>query len=1067
MKCTRPEHRDFEGPAWYTSGMSVVPLHVHSWWSLLDGVPSVAQWIDHARSTGLTALGLTDTNALYGAVEFVARCREADLHPVVGAEMSVAGGHSLVLLAQDQDGYASLCRLVTRLQAAPDRAASLARGLSPDDLAAHSRGLIALSGGHAGPLDAPLRRGDVAAAERAAADLLSVFGRDRLFIELQILASDDESIALQLQTLADRLGVQTVATHDVRFCSPDDAPRHRVLTAMREGKRLADVPFLPDRSLPTQAAMERKFARYPHALANTVLIAEQCRLDLPLDQMRFPMLDLPAGRTPREELWSLAVGGVAHRYGGLTPALQARLRKEMDIIDALGYAPYFLVVADIVRFAREQGVPISPRGSASSSVVAYCLGIHDVDPIAHNLYFERFLSLERRDPPDIDLDLCSRRRDEVIAYVYRRYGADHVAMVCTYATLRPRLALREVGKVYGLAEARIKTLSERLPWFWSPAARVETEAELDHLLQDARDPIERAVLTMSRALDGTPHHLSVHPGGIVISPGPIADLVPLQYATKGLLITQLDLAGIARLGLVKIDLLGISALTVIADCVDMIRRRQPDYSIGSIPLADEATSRALSTAQTIGCFQIESPGMRLTLREIAARTPKDVLVALALFRPGPLKGGLKDAFVRRHHGQEGATYLHPSLEPILRESHGVILYQEQVLRLAHEIAGLTLGQADLLRRAMSKKSERDMARLHAQFLEGAHVVSGIDPATAEQVWELMAAFAGYGFPKAHAAGYASVAYHMAYLKTHFPAEFMAARLAVWGGYYSPRMYASEARRLGLVVKPPHINHSHEAFTLERPGTLWMGLGQVRELTHVTLKAIVSGQPYTSLEDFLTRVQPLHVEAVNLVKAGALDGLGSPRAMLMVLDQAKWRGRHSAQMGLTLPTPAAAAAEQTLQDQADWQREVLGWPVSVHPLQLLASELSMHAVTHSDQLPQAVGQEVALAGIRLSAHRFSSSRQEPMLLVDMEDEKGMYQVLWSGQALRQTDRTLSRSMPVLVRGRVRTDRQGLLLVTGRSLVPLSTDRPLSEAVFGSEEEGPRESADQTWRDFGSP
>ena len=1013
--------------------MRIIPLHVHSHWSLLDGVPSIHEIVDLACAADLPAIALTDSNALYGAMEFVSACRQANIAPILGAELTLAGGHSIVLLAQNMPGYGNLCRLVTRLQAAPDREAALARGLSLTDLAQHTDGLIALSGGRCGPLDVSLRQSNTAQAESLAREFVGLFGQDRFFIELQVVEESDTEKARALQSLADRLHLRTLATHDVHYLSPADAQRFRVLTAMRKNCRLADLPTLPDLSFPLEDEMQRRFAEFPAALDHTDWIAHQCRWEFPLGQWRFPSLDLPPGRTPRQEMWALVLAGARspQRYGELTPVVEARLRKEVDVIDALGYTPYFLVVADVVRFARQQGVPISPRGSASSSVAAYCLGIHDVDPIAHNLYFERFLSLERHDPPDIDLDLCSHRRDEVINYVYRKHGAEHVAMVCTYATLRARYALREVGKAYGLSEARIKELSGQLPGFWHPGARKQMQAAQAELIEQAHDPLEREVLEMSRALDGTPHHLSIHPGGIVISPGPITDLVPLQHATKGLLVTQFDMGGIEKSGLIKIDLLGISALTVIADCAELIRQRQSDFAVENIVLDDAETAQALSTAHSIGCFQIESPGMRMTLRELAARNVNDLLVALALYRPGPLKGGLKDAFVRRHLGQESAEYLHPVLEPILRETYGVILYQEQVLRIAHEVAGFTLGEADTLRRAMSKfKSAHEMERLRDQFIAGAQATSGMDATIAQQVWDLMAAFAGYGFPKAHAAGYAAVAYRMAYLKTHYPAEFMAARLAVWGGFYRPSMYMSEARRLRLTVKPPHINHSNQAFTLEPPRTLWMGLGQVRELTHTTMGAIMVQRPFESLDDFLARAQPQFVEAVNLVRAGALEGLGNAKAMLAQLDQDRWHGRHTGQMGL-LAIPRMALPGPTVHERAAWEREVLGTLVSVHPLQLIANELARHTLTGSDELSQHAGQDATLAGVRLAAHRLAV-KQEPLLLVDMEDEHGMYQVLWSGAALDRCRSALSQREPVLIRGRVRTDRQGQVLVAGHEI-----------------------------------
>jgi DNA-directed DNA polymerase III PolC len=991
--------------------MTWIPLHVHSKWSLLDGVPSIAELVDHAQSAALPSLALTDTDGLYGAVEFVSRCQKADLQPIIGTQLSLETDHNLILLAQNQVGYGNLCRLVTLLQGQPDREHALARGLPLSALPTHTDGLIALC---AGP---------------NASALLDIFPRDCLFLEMT-----DPAQAPSLQPLADQLDLQLVATHPIHYLTPDDARRYRVLRAMREGVQLGDLPQLPDLSFPSQETMHQRFADHPTALENTVRIAEACQFDLLLGQFHFPTLDLPSGQTPGQALWDQAIAGATDRYGELTPDLEARLRREIDVIDGLGYAPYFLVVADIVRFAHERGVPVSPRGSASSSVVAYCIGIHDVDPIAHNLYFERFLSMERADPPDIDLDLCSRRRDEVIDYVYQTYGADHVAMICTYATMRARSALREVGKVYGLPETRIDQLAKEMPRYWHPRAARHARQALTEMEERLTDPIEREVVAMSLALDGTPHHLSIHPGGIVISPGPITDLVPLQHATKGLLITQYDMKSIEKLGLVKIDLLGISALTVVADCVEAVQEQEPGFTVESISPDDPATADTLATSRTIGCFQVESPGMRLTLRELAARNENDLIVALALYRPGPLTGGLKDAFILRHLGNEEPSYLHPALEPILEETYGVILYQEQVLRIAHEVAGFTLGEADLLRRAMSKHHlSHEMDRLKAKFVEDAQIEGGFDQPTAEQIWDQMAAFAGYGFPKAHAAGYARVAYRMAYLKTHYPAPYMAARLAVWGGYYRSRVYMAEARHLGLKVNPPHINHSGKAFTLDPDGeTLWMGLRTVRELTRVTTKAIIEERPFASLEDFLVRTHPQYGETVNLVKAGAMSGLGNKNGMLATLERQRWHGRHTPQLGLRLSVPDPDLRQPSTAEGAEWEQEVLGKLVSVHPLELVDDALAAHDIIPSAQLDDCQGQDVTVAGVRLASQRFRAHGEEPMRLVDMEDRSGIYQVLWRGPALKRYERELSTREPVLIRCRVSADRQGLTMLLGREI-----------------------------------
>jgi DNA-directed DNA polymerase III PolC len=991
--------------------MMFIPLRVHSQWSLLGGVPALDDIAQRAASDHLPAVALTDVHALYGALDFVQKCRAARVQPLLGVDFAFQSEHVLTLLAQNLTGYANLCRLVTLLQGASDREERLARGLTPDNLIDHTTGLIAL------------------ADEATTPQVIDLFGRERLYLRL-------DRPTREAAAVAQRANVSLVAAPDIRYLAAEEAAVYRALTAMRLGQLVQQLPALPDHAWPSSIDLSRRYAEFPQAIPATFAIAEQCAFEFPLGQYRFPQLHLPDDRLPGEEIRAQAYAGAARRYGEMTLAVEERLRKEIHVIDTLGYGPYFLVVADIVRFARERGVPISPRGSASSSVVAYCLGIHDVDPLAHNLYFERFLSLERRDPPDIDLDLCSRRRDEVIDYVYRRYGAEHVAMVCTYATLQPRSALREVAKAYGLPEKRSGELAEQLPRFWHPGMRQASRDAQAQLFDRARDPIEAEIIAMSQRVTGFPHHLSIHPGGIVIAPEPITRLVPLQHATKGLLITQFDLKGVEQLGLVKIDLLGISALTVLADCVALVQERAPDFRLEGIPLDDTSAQQTLEAAQTIGCFQIESAGMRFTLRELGARTIDDVLITLALYRPGPLQGGLKDAFVRRHSGQEAADYLHPVLEPILRETYGVILYQEQVLRIAHEVGGFSLGEADALRRAMSKRSAQEMARWRERFIAGAQHTGGMDETTAAAVWHLMEVFAGYGFPKAHAAGYAALAYRLTYLKTHYPAEFMAARLAVWGGYYSPRVYMSEARRLGLTVKPPHINFSEEAFTLDRRdrATLWMGLGQVRELTQTTIGSIRQARPFDSLDDFLLRAQPQHSEVVNLVKCGALSGLGEPAALLAVLEAEPWRGRHAAQLRLRLSVPVKPPPATLLQ-QAAWEQEILGYPAAIHPLDLHRDQLLRAGAISSVAIPQYFDRTVALGGLRVAQHRVKGESGGTMLLVDLEDQHGLYQALWSGTALQQYRELITQRGSVLVRGRVRRDRHGRAVVVGGSVEAL--------------------------------
>ena len=1020
--------------------MPFVHLHAHSYYSLLDGCAGPAELAQAASRAGMPALALTDHDALYGAIEFYDACHQAGVQPILGMELTLdvgpEGPDSLVLLARDLDGYAGLCRLSSALQTRPDREPALAHGLPLAELEGRIQGLLALSGGKRGRIDRLIRSGRLREAETAAAGYAERLGRDNFYLELQIQAPGDLETARSAAALAARLGLGTVATNNVHYVAAEEALRCRLLNAMGRLTSLDETPPRPGLHLAGAQEMEAAFAEFPEAVVNTGEIAGRCRLELPLGRPVFPEIGLPGGQRAGEALRAQALAGAERRYGALTEAVRARLEHELAVIDGMGYAPLFLIVADVVGYAHERGVPVNLRGSAASSVVAYCLGISAVDPIALDLYFERFLNPERRDPPDIDLDLCSRRREEVIRYIYRRFGEDRVATICTYSRVRARSAWREVAKAYRLPQARIEAVAREVPPFWHPGRGSEIAQAKERILAAAVNDREREALAEAWALDGYPHHLSVHPGGMVIAPGPLTDRVPLQLATKGVVITQYDLHGIERLGLVKFDMLGIRALTVVAESVELIQRREPDFARESIQDGDGPAGDLLERADSVGCFQTESPGMRRTLRELGARRIEDVTVALALFKPGPLQGGLKDAFVRRHRGQEATRYLHPALEPILRSTYGVVLYQEQVLRIAHELAGFSLGEADRLRRGIAHLGRgSELVPLREGFIRRAGQVSGVSPDVAARVWELMESFAGYGFLKAHAASYAVVAYQTAYLKAHYPAEFMAGLLRNWGGYYPQHVYLEEARRLGLELHPPHVNHSRRRFELE-PGpdgrpVLWMGLGQVRELTHRTMAAILEARRegrFASLDDLLQRAHPRLMETENLVKAGALDGLGAGRRAL--LDQLKGR-MPGAPLQLALPLvwgEASPPGDFTQVELLALEIEMLGWPVSAHPLAPFAQETAARGAIRSDSLPRHEGERVTVAGARLSLWGEGRGR------ILLGDEAGMFALrLPPGRRLRLGP--LGKLGPYRARGRVQVDRAGDVEVVAEAVEPL--------------------------------
>jgi len=910
------------------------------------------------------------------------------------------------------------------------------RSLPVERLRRHAQGLLCLSGGENSWVTTLLRAGQADEALRFLGALRDVFA-GRLYVEVQRRSPGDRTMSQELVTLAGRADLPLVATHDIYIMRPEQAGLQRLAAAIRLNQRVAELEA--HQAAPagahwiSPAEMQARFADLPAALAASVDIAERCQLELPLGQPHYPEIPLPPGVTPEQVLRSKAVEGARRLYGAISPELRERLEHELMVIEECGYAALFLVMEEILQFARQRGVPFSSRGSAASSLVAHCLGITSPDPLGLNLYFERFLNPARATPPDIDTDLCSRRRDEVIRHVYEHYGQERVAMVCTINRFRRRSALREAAKAHGLPPEQIKILADGLPYRWyGPPSRQEN-ADRPYADLEEQYPAShyQALFRDAAALLGLPRHLSIHPGGVVIGPGPLTDVVPLMLATKGVVITQFDLDSIESLGLVKVDLLGIRGLTVLGDVAEAVCRQTAEQPGGgcretalevldTIPEDDPRTAEMVQNGRTIGCFQIESPGMRATLKEIQAHSVDDLMVALALYRPGPLTGGLKDAFVRRHRGEEPVTHLHEALRPLLADTYGVILYQEQVLRIAHELAGISLADADLLRRAMSHFDPgKQMQTLEEKFIAGALERNGVPESVAERVWELMAAFAGYGFPKAHAASYAQVAWRAAWCKQHHPAVFMAAVLANWGGYYSQRVYLMEARRLGLSLHPPHVNYARREFSvsyLQEQPALFMGLDQVRDLTRRTQERIIRLRPFTTLHDFLARVDPRQVEAENLARAGALGGFGPIPALLRQLHHPGWRGGQMALFALD----EQAEEDWSLEEKVAAQEALLGVGIEAHPLELVASRIAAAGALTTLEAAARLGQRVRVAGMRQIWRRSRGGRADYIYYMSLEDLEGMLEVVIAGEVYRHNRKVFSGPGPYVIEGVVELD-----------------------------------------------
>jgi DNA polymerase III subunit alpha len=1001
---------------------SFTHLHVHSHYSLLRATPSVEQLVGRAVAAGWPALALTDSNALHGAVALRRACRAAGLKPIIG--MTVAVGPlagevplaptrpgQLVLLAQNEMGYRSLCRLASLAQTA-DRP----QGVGWDELQAHVEGLICLTGGAQGWLERYIRAGKRQAAVHCAARLGNMFEENCYVSVARDARGRVDKVGQTAVSLGERFGLRPVAVHPVYNLTAAERERLALLRAIDHNCPLSEVSLddLPAESHWLDADdLADRYADLPEALANVAQIVERCEASLPDGRTRWPSLSLLEGETAASTMQAQSEAGLMRLYGPEAEVAGARLAQELAVIGRFGFEPLFLLVADITRFARREGIPFNTRGSVANSLAAYCLGITNVDPIAHNLLFERFLNPARASLPDIDLDFCSRRRDEVLHYVRRRYGPERVALVATISTMQPKSAVGETAKAYGLAPPRQKALAALFPRHWHPDPRRREGPDLAEVVAGLDDEREKTAVLAAFDLIGQPHHLSIHPGGIVITPGPLTDLVPVQMAAKGFLITQYDHSDLEAIGLPKIDLLGIRALTVLAAAADLIGgNADPDFRLTEIPLADEKTAALLSRGETIAVFQCESTGAQRTLRQLQAQNVRDLAVANAFFKPGPATGGMAAAFVRRYRGQEAVTFLHPALEPILAPTQGVLLFQEQVLRVATEVAGLSWAQADRLRHGMSKFAAREMRTLRLEFLLGCQAQSGLTPPQADTLWEQVMAFAGYGFNQGHATAYADVSYRSAYLKAHYPAQFLAARLAVGGGFHHAAVYLAEAQRLGIGVCPPHVNVSGRRLTLTEGETgpvFWLGLRAVRDLRRASVAEIVAQRPFSDLPDLLNRVTLSAKEVDHLIRCGALDGLGESRARLLAQAEPLLRAGSARQMAFGFATETAVAPDTQAQRLA-WERELLGLPLSAHPLTLLQIP---PAAVPLNQLAQQPGRRVQTAGVRLPG--WTGGRG-----VWFSDGTGLVVVV-PGPGLKKGDIPLWQ--PLLLNGRWVPDRWG--------------------------------------------
>jgi DNA polymerase III subunit alpha len=1030
-------------------------LHVHSEFSLLDGLGRITELVDSAAQAGMDSMAITDHGALYGAVAFYQAARNKGIKPIIGVETYIAPRSMtskegkadsqpfhLILLAKDYRGYQNLCRLVT--DAHIDGYYYKPR-IDHEHLARYSEGLIGLSACLGGEVAKALEVDDWEQARRVAGQYGEIFGKDGFFLELQDHGlAEQRRLNAQLVRLGPEVGLPLVVTNDLHYVREDQSEAQDVLLCIGTGNNL-DTPNRlrfesPEFYVKSTAQMVALFPEQLDAIRNSRRIAEMTDIALPLGTLRIPHFPVPEGHTPDSWLREECQRGLARRYGTVTPELQQRLDYELGVIISMGYPGYFLIVADFIRFAREQGIQTTCRGSAPGSIVTYTLGITPVDPILYQLPFERFLNPDRVTMPDIDVDFEDGRREEVIAYVGRKYGQDHVAQIITFGTMLARAAIRDVGRVLGHSYGDVDRIAKAVPN--QLGIRLDEALAIAPALRDQveADPGVKRIIDFARHLEGVARNASTHAAGVVISREPLTELMPLQKATNSdSLMTQYEMHAIEALGLLKFDFLGLSNLTILRQAVDLVRaERRVEIDLDDIPLDDARTFELLASGETTGVFQLESAGMRRYVRELRPTSVYDLAAMVALYRPGPMDN--IPAYIRRKHGQEPVTYLHPLLEPYLEKTYGIFVYQEDIMSAAMALGGFTGPEADTLGYAIRKKKSAVLRAQKEKFVSQA-AERGVPPQTIDAVFTAFEPFERYGFNKAHATCYGLIAYQTAYMKANYTVEYMTSVLTAFRSNEEKVAAAvAECRRLGIAVLPPDVHGSQLEFTVEGEA-IRFGLLAVKNVGGSAIESIIAardeGGRFTSLTDFCTRID---LRLCNrkvleaLAKVGALNAFGHPRQILDGLDdailaaQATQRDRISGQTSLfdlgaadaeSLTRPLPATPEAPVRERLRWEKELLGLYLSEHPMGEVAAQVGQFVNAYSGDLvdESLEGQRIVIGGIVTGIRTVITKAKASMAIVTMEDLQGTIEVVVFPRLYEQTAPTWRDGSILLVAGRV--------------------------------------------------
>ncbi len=1035
-----------------------VPLHLHTEYSLLDGATRIKDLIAHAKKNNMPAAAITDHGVMYGAIEFYRTAKSEGIKPIIGVETYIIDGdildktvrttnHHLVLLAKDKKGYENLVKLVSISHI--DGFYYKPR-INKELLEKHSEGLICSSACLGGEIPKALLADDYEKAKETALYYKNIFGND-FYIELQSHGIDGQiKINPSLVKLAQELEIEIIITNDSHYTKKEDFVSHDLLLCMQTGKTRNDparMKFANDEFYIKNADELREAfswldeATFNKAIDNTVAIADKCNLILDMGKAILPDFPIPANHNVKSYLDYVVRKGLEARYEEITPEIEKRVRYELKIIEEMGFSAYFLIVWDFIKYARDSDIPVGPgRGSAAGSIVAYSLEITEIDPIRHNLLFERFLNPERVSMPDVDIDFCIERREKVIKYVTELYGEEKVSQIITFGTLAARAALKSVARVLEIPFSESNKLAQMIP--------AEPRIKIDDALQKGmdlkkrydEDPIVKELIDLAKSVEGIKFNIGTHAAGVIISRDPLSDIVPVQYSKEKAVITTYPMGDLEKLGLLKMDFLGLRNLTIIDKTVQLVKKRHGvTLEIDKIPLDDAPVYEMLSKGETDGVFQLESSGMKTLVRDLKPSVFEDLGALVALFRPGPLNSGMVGEFVQRKHGRAKVEYKHPALEPILQDTYGTIVYQEQIMQIAQSLAGYSLGQADLLRRAMGKKKAEEMDKQRELFLSGS-AKNNVDTKIAEELFDTMTEFAAYCFNRSHSAAYAFLAYQTAYLKTHYPVEYMAALLSsVRNNQEKIQQYIMECQKMDIEVFPPDINKSGAEFTPDEQN-IRFGLASIKNVGVGVVEEIVKGREaelYTSFYDFCTKVE---LKALNkrtlesLTKAGAFSVLEKSRKQLLdniesaVNTEVRENAlKESGQMNLfammsesETPSFSLFGPEEEFSDKEiqGFEKDLLGFYVTSHPLSSLKEHLpflTTHNISELKDLSE--GSMITICGL-ISSVRLITTKTNKMLKVgSIEDLTGNVEFVAYSKTLQEYNALLETESKVIIGGKI--------------------------------------------------